>query len=436
MREDIKEIIGFIQKNMVPKGFKKTDYGIINEEFIEVTISEEGRFRNGINFTRGEGKNIVKCLGVGDFGNNVVLENADKLEQICVIENDEQLQTYFLQDDDIVFVRSNGSKELVGRSILVKNLTEKVVHSGFCIRYRINSDYKITSASYINAWLENGVLKRLLHGENRGTNINNLNQEILGKLKICVPKIEEQKKILEIVNNYNIYISKMEELIELKWEKKKCLTRILLTGNKRFIKFNSGWKKAKLSVVLTERKEFSTKGTVYEHVSLTKEGIIPKGERYDREHLVKNTEKEYKITRLNDMCYNPANLKFGVICRNTYGDAIFSPIYVTFEVNSMYNIEFISQFITRWDFINAVRKYEEGTVYERMAVKPEDFLKFEVTLPELEEQSAIARVLSTADKEIELLEKKLELIKQEKKAMMQLLLTGIVRVGEEKMEVD
>ena len=124
-------------------------------------------------------------------------------------------------------------------------------------------------------------------------------------------------------------------------------------------------------------------------------------------------------------------MKFGVICRNTYGDAIFSPIYVTFEVNPMFDIEFVSQFITRWDFINAVRKYEEGTVYERMAVKPEDFLKFEVTLPELEEQGAIARVLSTADKEIELLEKKLELIKQEKKAMMQLLLTGIVRVIEQ-----
>lgn len=45
MREDIKEIIGSIQKNIVPKGFKKTDYGIIDEEFIEVTISEEGRFK-------------------------------------------------------------------------------------------------------------------------------------------------------------------------------------------------------------------------------------------------------------------------------------------------------------------------------------------------------------------------------------------------------
>ena len=59
-----------------------------------------------------------------------------------------------------------------------------------------------------------------------------------------------------------------------------------------------------------------------------------------------------------------------------------------------------------------------------------DFLNFDIRLPELEEQKAIAQVLATADREIELLKKQLEQIKREKKAMMQLLLTGIVRVDE------
>ena len=82
----------------------------------------------------------------------------------------------------------------------------------------------------------------------------------------------------------------------------------------------------------------------------------------------------------------------------------------------------------RWDFINAVRKYEEGTVYERMAVKPEDFLKFEISLPQIEEQIAIAEVLSAADQEMDLLRQDIEQEIQKKKALMQLLLTGIVRV--------
>ena len=250
------------------------------------------------------------------------------------------------------------------------------------------------------------------------------------KLLIIRPTIKEQNKMADILSLYDKMLLHQRNIIIQKRQQKKSIMRKLFDCSIKTERMIEKWHRVKLGEILVERECFTQKGDMYEHVTLSKEGIIPKNSRYDREHLVKNEEKEYKITYLNDICYNPANLKFGVICRNTYGDAIFSPIYVTFEVNPMFDIEFVSQFITRWDFINAVRKYEEGTVYERMAVKPEDFLKFEVTLPELEEQGAIARVLSTADKEIELLEKKLELIKQEKKAMMQLLLTGIVRVSE------
>ena len=94
------------------------------------------------------------------------------------------------------------------------------------------------------------------------------------------------------------------------------------------------WKKVKLRDVLHERKTYSQKGEGYPHVTLSTKGISPKTERYDRDHLVKDEEKAYKITHKGDICYNPANLKFGVICENTFGDAIFSPIYVTFEVKA------------------------------------------------------------------------------------------------------
>ena len=202
----------------------------------------------------------------------------------------------------------------------------------------------------------------------------------------------------------------------------------LLTGKKRLKGFNGEWKKTPLKKLLKERKTYSPKGAKYPHVTLSTEGIYAKSDRYDRDHLVKDEEKEYKITHKGDICYNPANLKFGAICINKFGDAIFSPIYVTFEVGDNVSSAFLSNYLMCWDFINAVRKYEEGTVYERMAVKPEDFLKFEVTLPSYEEQVAIAEVLLVADDEIKLLRRNLEQEKRKKKALMQLLLTGIVRV--------
>ena len=110
--------------------------------------------------------------------------------------------------------------------------------------------------------------------------------------------------------------------------------------------------------------------------------------------------------------------------RSTTENSRRNEIQVVGSVSSAY----LSNYLMRWDFNNAGRKYEEGTVYERMAVKPEDFLKFEMMLPSYEEQVAIAEILSVADREIELLRQDLELEKQKKKALMQFLLTGIVRV--------
>ena len=143
----------------------------------------------------------------------------------------------------------------------------------------------------------------------------------------------------------------------------------------------TGWQDYKLSEILKERKIYSEKDGTYEHATLSKDGVSGKTERYDRDFLVASNDKKYKITKLGDICYNPANLKFGVICLNTYGDAIFSPIYVTFEVNSNFNKEFIGLCLTRNNFINKALQYQQGTVYERMAVSPEDLLSMHVKLP-------------------------------------------------------
>ena len=66
---------------------------------------------------------------------------------------------------------------------------------------------------------------------------------------------------------------------------------------------------------------------------------------------MKDDNKQYKITKLNDICYNPANLKFGVICKNTYGNGIFSPIYVTFECCNELDNNFAGFYLTQNDFI-------------------------------------------------------------------------------------
>jgi type I restriction enzyme S subunit len=161
-----------------------------------------------------------------------------------------------------------------------------------------------------------------------------------------------------------------------------------------------------LKDILIERKEYCEKGKEYVHVTLSKEGIHEKTERFDRDFLVKDDNKKYKITRLNDICYNPANLKFGVICLNEYGNAIFSPIYVTYYLKKEYvneiNIKYLNYVLTSSGFLQKVRRYEQGTVYERMAVNSSDFLKMKITIPEIGEQEKIIKVFERINRIIEI----------------------------------
>ena len=136
-------------------------------------------------------------------------------------------------------------------------------------------------------------------------------------------------------------------------------------------------------------------------VSFTVEnGVTPKTERYEREQLVRGDKasKKYKETRLDDIVYNPANLKFGAISRNKYGNAVFSPIYVTYEVNKSLALPpYIEMYVTRDTFIQNALQYQQGTVYERMSVNTEDFATLEIMLPSKNEQRVIGEFFDNLD---------------------------------------
>lgn len=263
---------------------------------------------------------------------------------------------------------------------------------------------------------------------NEGSTLPSLSASTIMNIKTLMPPKEEQKKIVGILGTWDRAIEELAGLIAEKKKLKRGLMQRLLTGTQRLPGFNMAWKEIKCSDVLFERKTYLSKGKELEHVSLTKEGVVPKTARYERDFLVKGEEKEYKITKLNDICYNPANLKFGVICRNTYGDGIFSPIYVTFEVKNM-DVVLLGFIVETHMFQGKALRYEQGTVYERMSVGAEDLLRVKLTMPsDMAEQKAIADVLSKADAEIDLLNQQLDVLKEQKRGLMQKLLTGEIRV--------
>ncbi|MCI6460765.1 MAG: restriction endonuclease subunit S [Prevotella sp.] len=166
---------------------------VVNEKGWEVKkFSEVASFKNGLNFGKNENGYSYKILGVGDFKNNYVV-NSSLLEYINL--NDELSSDYFLKPEDLVFVRSNGSKELVGRCVSV-DCTEPTTYSGFCIRCRLDENSGVLPM-YLLYICKNKGIREYLTQSGRGCNISNVNQKILNSTDIIIPPLSKQELFIQ-----------------------------------------------------------------------------------------------------------------------------------------------------------------------------------------------------------------------------------------------
>ncbi|WP_455468057.1 restriction endonuclease subunit S [Streptococcus salivarius] len=259
-----------------------------------------------------------------------------------------------------------------------------------------------------------------------GTSYPAINSKDLSDIFISLPSLPEQTAIGSFFQDIDQLINLQQRKLEVLKEQKKTYLKLLFPAKGqtkpalRFAGFEDDWKEVKLGEVLTERNIQMVPSEQVPLVSFTVEnGVTPKTERYNREFLVREDFKKYKYTRYNDIVYNPANLKFGAIARNKYGEAVFSPIYVTFEVNYS-NIlpEFIEGILTSKDFIQQALKFQEGTVYERMAVKADDFTRLAITVPSLPEQEVIGSFFQDLDTAIAKQEGKVNQLKESKQTLL------------------
>lgn len=320
-----------------------------------------------------------------------------------------------LDEDDIIFARTGAS---VGKTYLYNKNDGKVYFAGFLIKFSI----KYANPYFIFLQTLQPKYKNWVKVMSTRSGQPGINADEYKTFKVVLPSIKEQEKIADFLRGGDERMTSLEKKVGAMREYKKGVMSAIFSGKLRFKDENGNpypdWKEKRLGELLKERKEYARKDGKYEHISLTKDGVVPKSDRYERDFLVGSDDKKYRITRVNDICYNPANLKFGVIARNKYKNGIFSPIYVTYEVKGA-DAVFMEYYLTRWDFINYARKYEEGTVYERMAVGPEDFARLMIKLPCLAEQRKIADFLSAIDHKIELEQTRLDRTKDFKKGLLQ-----------------
>ena len=152
-----------------------------------------GSCKNGMNFHYDDSGVEINCLGVGDFKDYSIIADTALLSTVSLKEMPSP--EFLLQDDDIVFVRSNGNKKMVGRSVAVYPGAVPTTFSGFCIRYRRDDDTVITP--YLLRVLKAESMRQKMYG--RGANIQNLNQQTLSSLDIPVPPKAMQEQFAAFI---------------------------------------------------------------------------------------------------------------------------------------------------------------------------------------------------------------------------------------------
>ena len=411
----------------IPQGYKDSPLGIIPNEWEVKRLGDIGSFKNGLNFSPNDSGISYYFLGVGDFLNRNVID-VRNLGHIHL--KDKLDESYLIKDQDLVFVRSNGSKSLVGRSVLIKSNQEEATYSGFCIRFR--SDNKCTTTKYIQHLINVGYLKRFLVYEGRGTNITNLNQDILGRLSFPIPPIAEQDRVLHILSIWDTAIEKQSELVEKLKLRKRALMQQLLTGKKRLPGFSGEWK---VQRIIDHFMQIEDRNDGKGHIPMTisaKYGLVSQKDKFDRV-VAGNSLEKYTLLRKVDFAYNKGNsnlYEMGCIYRLKEESAVVPFVYICFRTKDNTCSEFYKHFFINHGLDSQLKRIiTSGARGDGLLnVNSEDFMSLKIPHPIIEEQEASANVLNSADKEIELAKEKLANLQSQKRGLMQQLLTGKKRI--------
>src|SRR5690625_1873830 len=262
--------------------------------------------------------------------------------------------------------------------------------------------------------------------------------------KIPIPPLPEQKAIADCLSTWDRGIEKLAALIDAKKEQKKGLMQRLLTGSLRLRSatgepFDGEWKEVRLG----EIGEFKTSSVdkkikkdeievwLLNYMDVYKNTHITSSIKFQKTSA-KPTQLKSSNLKIGDILFTPSSetpddIGHSAVVIEKLENVVYSYHLVRFRPKmSILELGFSGYVFNIDEILNEFSRKATGSTRYTLSIK--DFNEVKTKLPPLEEQTAIAQVLTTADREIELLEKKLEAMKEQKKGLMQVLLTGKKRL--------
>lgn len=397
---------------------------MVPSSWISTTIGETAELGSGSTPSRSKQAEYfdggtIPWVKTGDLNNDLIQQTEESITQQALAES-----SCRIYPRGTLLVAMYGGFKQIGRTGLLG--CNAAINQALTA---ITLDQKNACPEYVQQWLNCRVdhWKRLAGSSRKDPNIT---KSEVAAFPLLLPPVNEQRAIVRILSTWDRGIRKISNLIAAKLRFKQGLMQQLLAGKRRFKGFSDEWDSVHLRDVTMECEARNRGQLGLDSVkAVTKtEGIIPMKER-----TIAADISRYLVVQKNWFAYNPMRINIGSIARwHGDTDVLVSPDYVVFRCNEPdgktpgIDPDYLDH-LRRSDFWGKfVTAAGNGSVRVRIYFSDLGHLKFKLPCPK--EQRKIAKLLNASDNEIDLLRKQLEALKQQKKGLMQKLLTGEVRV--------
>ena len=354
----------------------------------------------------GSGKKLINVIDL--YSERAI--DTNKLSLLNVTEK--EYNTYKVKQFDLFFTRSSLKLEGIAWSnILLSNDTDIIFD---CHIMKLTCNTKLINPLYLFYYTRNELARKYLMSVAKLSSMTTISQQDVLNMPIPIPPLAEQEKIAEILSLWDKAIEQTKELIAYKEKQKKGLMQNLLTGKKRLHGFTDEWK----TITLGEVAEITTGNK-------NNEDKIDNGQ-YPFFVRSKNIERINTYSFDGEAILVPGDGNIGDIYHYINGKFDFHQRVYKISNFREINAKFLYYNMQLLFKKRAISQTSKATVN---SLRMDTFTKYDICMPfNLDEQKAIADILCKADEEIELLNKQLDLYTEQKKGLMQNLLTGKVRV--------
>ena len=382
----------------------------------------EGRL--GGNYENAEANKGIPVIKMGNLDRGVI--KIDKVQYLPE-ENDYNNED-ILKEGDLLFNTRN-TLELVGKVAIWKNELPFAVYNSNLMRMKFDKEF-VQSNWFMNCAFNSHYGLSQLRGIATGTtSVAAIYGRDLESIKFMLPPLSEQTNIAEVVSAWDKAISNAQSTIEQVQLRNKWLMQELLTGKRRLKGFEGEWKIIHIHQVAKEvsiRNKDNKKLTV---LSCTKyDGLVDSLEYWGRK-IYSEDISTYKIVPENHFAYATNHIEEGSIgYQGSFDEALISPMYTVFKTDKTINDDYFFKLLKSHRLIYEYNARMEGSIDRRGGLRWDAFSILKINIPSYEEQTAIAQLLQAADKEVQVQRSKLEKLKEQKKGLMQVLLTGKKRL--------